>query len=171
MNRTRFSVLVLSAVEILVIGLGIVVVRATFSLDEVPCTPDDNFHGGIMVIAGAVAFLLGHLLGRVRHVSDRRPRPHPAAAGPLRSLETTQVLHIVLAGFFALGLALLVYEALSLRNPWGLRPITSYVRCARSVNPWVTGLFTGAISFLVGHWFWYPRRDGDGSGATPEAGA
>ena len=155
MIRHRLVLACLVAAEATVVVLGVIVVHATFSLDQQPCNENDTFPGGLIVLAGAAALVTGHLSGHWRRVTDRR---HRSPAGRLRWLQTTRVLHGALAAFFAMGLVLLIYEAIGLNNPWGLHPITHYVRCAKTVSPGVTTAFTAAISFLCGHWLWYPDR-------------
>ena len=60
--------------------------------------------------------------------------------------------------FLLLSAALLAYETLALASNGRFAPITHYVRCANVVaHP---AAYAGAtiVSFLAGHWFWYPRR-------------
>ena len=51
---------------------------------------------------------------------------------------------------------LLVIEMVTLSR--GVWPITYYIRCAYNAAGVETALGAAAISFLVGRWFWLPRR-------------
>jgi hypothetical protein len=152
---------VLAALGVLTLVVGALVFRATFSLADQPCNENDNFPGGFIVLVGGACFVAGHFLGHWRDVTDRHHYPRRGRLLPTRkwlSHRTSRVVHITLAVVFGVGLLLLVYESIALRNPWGLRPITSYVRCAKTVSPGITLLATSVVGFLLGHWLWYPER-------------
>lgn len=162
MSTKRVLVLaVLVGMALLTLVVGGIVFWATFALADMPCNENDNFPGGLIVIVCGVCFVAGHFLGRWREVINREHYPRSGRLLATRrwlSMRTSRTVHITLAVLFGLGIVLLVYESIGLRNPWGLHPITSYVRCAKTVNPGVTMLVASVLSFLLGHWLWYPQR-------------
>jgi hypothetical protein len=60
--------------------------------------------------------------------------------------------------FLLLGAVLLGYETLALSSASGHAPITYYLRCAYAVEKPSTVAGVVAVSFILGHWFWSPRR-------------
>jgi hypothetical protein len=57
-----------------------------------------------------------------------------------------------------LGAVLLAYETLALGDTSAHAPITYYIRCAYAVEKPATIAGVVAVSFILGHWFWSPRR-------------
>jgi hypothetical protein len=119
-------------------------------------------HGKILVAVSAAAFLLGRFAHRLRRKAGpvkpwRRPRLGSAA-----------VTHLGLLLFFAAGTCALGYEAIGMwtppggkhgASPWGIQPITHYIRRAKEVAAPATGIVAVVISFLIGHWLWPPSSD------------
>jgi hypothetical protein len=148
--------LVLTAV---VVFVCLVLAFAAGKLTGDVCTAtDDRRIDAAMVGVCVAAFFLGHFLVDKRDQSrDRYPdRPHetrPAKRGAL-------IAHIALAAFFAAGVGALGYETVGVwsDNPWHFQPITHFVRCAKNANWQLTMLVAATVSFLVGHWLWFPQR-------------
>jgi fructose-specific phosphotransferase system IIC component len=75
-----------------------------------------------------------------------------------RQKRAVLIVQLGLVLFLLLSAALLAYETLALASSGRFAPITYYVRCtSRIAHP---AAYAGAtiVSFLAGHWFWYPRR-------------
>lgn len=156
---------ILTGVLVLVTLAGVYLIVETFrGLGQVPTLQDDQHHGEVIVAFGFFAFIcgrLGHFLRRRQPVAWQPPRWGAAAwtrAG--------------LLAFFAAGVFLLSYEAIGLWmpngvSPWGIHPITDYVRYAKEVAPWPTGITAVVVGFLVGHWLWPPSRSGPANAAAP----
>lgn len=111
-------------------------------------------------------FVAGHLLGQWIEASapERRPGRQALAAGqraedPERSRTQLVVLGAAVV-FLALCTILLAYETLALVDSGRNWPITYYVRCFASSDPWWPPAL-GALGtcFLLGHWVWYPVSD------------
>lgn len=159
-----------------VIAVGWLLISAAGRLtDATPCAAVDNRAVDVfMVVVGVGAFVLGRWLVDKRDqsadelVGSRHNRATGAQAmllnNPGAARRGALVAHIALALFFAGGVAVLTYETVSLwsDNPWGLQPITHYVRCAKRVNWPLTLLVAATVSFFVGHWLWFPMRRRDG---------
>jgi hypothetical protein len=60
--------------------------------------------------------------------------------------------------FLLLGAVLLGYETIALSDTSQHAPITYYIRCAYAVEKPATVAGVVAVSFILGHWFWSPRR-------------
>lgn len=155
----RFTGLTLLAL-IVAAGGGYLVFLTFTELRESPCNANDSYSGWRIVLLAGGAFIAGHLFSR-RHYDvtelDKMPA-HPR--------RVTLVTHGALAVFLACVAIILVYETVSLwnppgqdssPNPWGLHPITHYVRCAKSVSPIRTTIITMVVGFFVGHWLWPPQ--------------
>jgi hypothetical protein len=154
----RFAVLSLIAAGVLAGGAYLAWQTVT-GLGEQPCNANDTYSGWRIVGVAAAVFVLGHLAGRAR-LHHSRP-----AAEPARPVRTAAFTHALLLVFFVSVSIILVYETVSLWappggddsvNPWGLQPITHYVRCAKSVAPWRATVIVAVVSFFVGHWLWPP---------------
>lgn len=142
-----------------VIYLGIEVARAARSLSDSACqNPNPTLRGWQILLACVAFFTIGH------YTATRRA-PHHGVSAFTRShwWNGSLAVHTALAIFFACGFAALAYETVGVwaDNPWGLQPITTYVRCARSHNPVETMLIAVTLSFFAGHWLWFPRRRRD----------
>jgi len=59
--------------------------------------------------------------------------------------------------FLLLGAVLLGYETVALGGG-GHAPITYYIRCSYAVEKPATIAAVLAVSFILGHWLWSPRR-------------
>ena len=151
---------VLTSVLALAVAGGVFLVVQTYrGLGSVPAVGDDAHHGQVIVACGFLAFILGrlaHLVRRRRTPQWESPRPGMAA-----------LTHTGLLLFFAAGVLALGYEAIGLWappggdsgvSPWGIHPITHYVRYAKEVAPWPAGIVAVVVSFLVGHWLWPPSK-------------
>jgi hypothetical protein len=155
----RFTALGLLAVGVLAIGGRVFV--ATRALADQPCNANDAFPGLLIVVVCFVCFGAGRLAANLR--DDGR---NSYLIGPQASLvperrrrrRNTVVIQVILTLFLLCVVLALAYETVGLWNPWGLRPITSYVRCAKTVDPLTTTVAAGAASLLAGHWLWYPER-------------
>ena len=64
----------------------------------------------------------------------------------------------VLVFFLLLGAVLLGYETIALSDSSAHAPITFYIRCAYAVEKPATFAGVLAVSFILGHWLWSPRR-------------
>ena len=151
--RLRAAAVLLAAAAVAAVGVRALL--AVPALAAQPCNSNDRFPGWLIVASSLAVFYAGHRLAEVR----RRPPPG-AAPDPADRTWSRRLLHLALTAFLLLLLLALAYETVSLWNPWGLRPITSYVRCAKTIDPWGTLAVTGAISFLAGHWLWTPEVTG-----------
>lgn len=60
--------------------------------------------------------------------------------------------------FLLLGAVLLGYETLALGDTDTHAPITFYIRCSYAVDKPATIAGVVAVSFILGHWLWSPRR-------------
>jgi len=60
--------------------------------------------------------------------------------------------------FLLLGAVLLGYETIALADTGDHAPITYYIRCAFAVEKPATIAGVVAVSFILGHWLWSPRR-------------
>lgn len=158
----RFTALSLLALGVAVVS-GYLAVRSITTLGDMPCNVNDTYSGWRIVAVSAGTFVLGHLAGypRRRHVQPMKVHERPA--------RVALFVHGLLFAFFLLVTLALVYETVSLWappgehdsvNPWGLQPITNYVRCSKSVAPWWTTIIVAVISFFIGHWLCPPLTRG-----------
>lgn len=60
--------------------------------------------------------------------------------------------------FLLLGTVLLGYETMALGDTSQHAPITYYIRCSYAVEKPATFAGVMAVSFILGHWLWSPRR-------------
>jgi len=60
--------------------------------------------------------------------------------------------------FLLLGAVLLGYETMALGDTGQHAPITYYIRCSYAVERPATFAGVLAVSFILGHWLWSPRR-------------
>jgi hypothetical protein len=60
--------------------------------------------------------------------------------------------------FLLLGAMLLGYETMALGDTSAHAPITFYIRCSYAVEKPATIAGVLAVSFILGHWLWSPRR-------------
>jgi hypothetical protein len=60
--------------------------------------------------------------------------------------------------FLLLGAVLLGYETMALGGTSEHAPITFYIRCSYAVEKPATIAAVLAVSFILGHWLWSPRR-------------
>lgn len=106
-----------------------------------------------IVVACAVAFLVGHLL------SNLTPAPSPddlkleASASPMPRISSQAV---IVGGLLVLCLVPIVYETISLLNESSLVAITYYVRCANVIHNVPTVAGAVAVTFFVGRWLRFP---------------
>jgi hypothetical protein len=152
---------ILTAVLVFVVAGGVLLVVLTIrGLGTVPEPKEDTTHGKILVAVSAAAFLLGRFVQRVRHRAVRKPARPPRTG-------SAAVTHLGLLLFFAAGTCALGYEAIGLwtppggnngASPWGIHPITHYIRYAKEVAAPATGIVAVVLSFLIGHWLWPPRE-------------
>ena len=169
-NPARLVPLALVAAGVLVGGAYLAWQTIT-NLGDQPCNANDTYSGWRIVGIAAAMFVLGHLAGDLRLEHATR------YATPARPTRTAVFTHALLLVFFAGVTVILLYETVSLWappgendsvNPWGLQPITHYVRCAKSVAPWRATIIVAVVSFFVGHWLWPPstHERGDGGGKS-----
>jgi fructose-specific phosphotransferase system IIC component len=83
--------------------------------------------------------------------------PDQAQASERRRERAVLIVQLGLVLFLLLSAALLAYETLALASNGRFAPITYYVRCSSRVEHPATYAGAIIISFLAGHWFWYPR--------------
>ena len=161
-DPVRFTALSLLAFGVAIVT-GYLAVRSITTLGEQPCNANDTYSGWRIVGVSAGMFVLGHLAGYPRRA---HVRPMTAHDKPSRVALFT---HGLLLALFLLVTIALVYETVSLWappgeedsvNPWGLHPITHYVRCAKSIAPWWTTIIAAVISFFIGHWLCPPLTRG-----------
>ena len=112
--------------------------------------------------------LAGYLLGggiallrtkdEIEHVEQSRSGGKDNVLGT-KWLSPKFLGYLVLWFFLANLVILLAYETYAVATV-GVWPITSFVRCANATtdNRTVLALGVGALTFLLGHWFWYPLR-------------
>jgi hypothetical protein len=169
-------VVLLAAPSAVVVAVGWLLIAAAGRLtDATPCAAVDNRAVDLLMVVVCVgAFVLGRWLVDKRDqsadelVDSRHDRATGAQAllraAPGAARRGALIAHVSLALFFAAGVAVLTYETVSLwsDNPWGLQPITHYVRCAKGVNWPLTLLVAATVSFFAGHWLWFPMRRRDG---------
>lgn len=60
--------------------------------------------------------------------------------------------------FLLLGAVLLGYETIALGDTSEHAPISFYIRCSYAVEKQATIAGVLAVSFILGHWLWSPRR-------------
>lgn len=119
-----------------------------------------------LVSFSIAGFVGGHLLGQWIDATYRPGEPgRGQAAGsrniadPQRSKTQLVVLGAAVA-FLGLSTILLAYETLALVDVQRNWPITYYVRCFASSDPWwPPALGALGVCFLLGHWVWYPAGD------------
>jgi len=160
MKRTA-RVALLGLIAVLMVMIGGRVLLATRALAEQPCNANDSFPGWLIVVVCLATFGLGGGIGRLRDSSADRDSVGPGALaiqGGRRALWNSVVIHLILTLLLLSILLVLAYETVGLRNPWGLRPITSYVRCAKTIDPWTTIVAASAVTLLAGHWLWHPTQ-------------
>jgi len=58
--------------------------------------------------------------------------------------------------FLLLAALLLGYETLALSGAGDHAPITYYVRCTYAVGKPATFVGASLLSFILGHWLWFP---------------
>ena len=79
--------------------------------------------------------------------------------GPRRRLRNPAIwVQAGLVIFLLLGAVLLGYETLALGETGAHAPITFYIRCSFAVEKPATFAGVLAVSFILGHWLWSPRR-------------
>ena len=144
---------------LLVLGFGIEIVHGALAIgDPKNCAgavPEDAATGWKLVIASGAAFLLGHVLNHWRPVDYGQPQ---RSRWLPEGLDTKRLIHISLAALFGVGALLLFYEAIGLTGVNGLHPITHFVRCGKAQSARDAGFFSCGVTFLLGHWLWYPAR-------------
>ncbi len=129
----------------------------------------DGLRSFALVSFSIGGFVGGHLLGQWIDASNqaREPGRHEGAAGkrvgdPERS-HAQLVVQGAAVAFLALSAILLAYETLALVDVGRNWPITYYVRCFASSDPWwPPALGALGVCFLLGHWVWYPSGDRSG---------
>jgi hypothetical protein len=179
-QRDYLSLTVLGASLCLLVVGGIVTLQRALALPPAPCTldaggspialADMGLPNHLLVLWGVALILVGRLLGSLRDRRDGLLPTGPRAFSLLnRKIVTAALVVIFLGVSFAL-----FYEALGvMRVAQGsiLQPITYYTRCAIHYDihpdpnnlsvvqfPLLTVLVTASVCFVLGHWFWYPRR-------------
>jgi hypothetical protein len=156
--RTLETVILTGVLVLVALGGVYLIVQTFHGLGPAPPPRDDRLNGELIVAFGFLAFICGrlaHLLRRRQPVDKWHPPRWGAAAWTRAG---------VLA-FFAACVFLLSYEAIGLWmpngvSPWGIHPITHYVRYAKEHAALSTGIITVIVSFLIGHWLWPPSRSG-----------
>ena len=79
--------------------------------------------------------------------------------GPRRRLRNPAIwVQAGLVIFLLLGAVLLGYETVALGDTSHHAPITYYIRCAYAIEKPATFAGVLAVSFILGHWLWSPRR-------------
>jgi hypothetical protein len=79
--------------------------------------------------------------------------------GPRRRLRNPAIwVQAGLVIFLLLGAVLLGYETIALGDTSEHAPITFYIRCSYAVEKQATIAGVLAVSFILGHWLWSPRR-------------
>lgn len=140
----------LAALAVLTVILGVRAVQGALKLSETACQdPRETVPGWFILLIGLVMLGTGHLTARYRAART-------AAVGPARARPSDVAVHVLLVLFFMAITVALIYETAALLALGGLQPITRYIQCARALDPTTTTLATGAVSFLVGHWLWFP---------------
>lgn len=158
--RRALRIAVLAAVTLLVLYLAVRVSIAAGRLADTACSnPHPVLPGWAILLVCVSLFGAGRLAVSLRDESADAGGPPrttvPGAAGGM-------AVRIAMALVFLFGVGALAYETVGVwANPWGLAPITHYVRCARSADPLTTTLVAGTLSFFVGHWLWFPGRGRD----------
>jgi hypothetical protein len=154
--RTLETVILTGVLGLVTLGGVYLIVQTFRGLGQLPTPQNDQHHGEVIVACGFLAFICGRLTHLLRRRRSAWQEPRWGAAAWTRA---------GLLAFFAAGVFLLSYEAIGLWtpngvSPWGIHPITHYVRYAKEVAPWPTGIIAVVVSFLVGHWLWPPSRSG-----------
>jgi hypothetical protein len=160
-NPRKLALLVGSLAIVLYVGARVSWAARSLS-SNMTCTRHATIPGGAILVACIAAFVAGHVLTRRRdHHPGRRESPEP------RHWWTKPfAVHIALAVFFACAFVTLAYETLGVwgdapNTPWGIYPLTSYVRCARDISTpsaAQTMAISVVVSFVLGHWLWFPGR-------------
>jgi hypothetical protein len=120
------------------------------------------------VVAGALAFGLGRLLGYWRDSSSEPAEHDPPGDSLLAADEVADRQHrhrafavqLVLASTLTLVSGLLAYESWAELASPPRSPITDFVRCASQSQVAFpqTLVAVVALLFLAGHWLWHPAR-------------
>lgn len=160
MRRRAARLALLAGAGLALAGLTIWVVAGSLTLSGSPCGNPPPSRGpippAVMVATCVAAFGLGRLAGLLTPVATARLASWPPSRTP--GMVATQLL---LVAFLGLVAALLAYETVALANPTRLWPITFYVRCAEVVAPGRTLIGAAAVSFVLGHWLWFPPREAE----------
>lgn len=98
-----------------------------------------------------VAFSGGRLAGYLRAPARNIGMTRWIAAGSL-------LTDAVMVAVYFLVIPLLAYDAYALLFPGRVWPLAYYLRCVIDLAPVSTSSGAAAVSFLLGHWFWYPAR-------------
>lgn len=119
--------------------------------DGQPVRPADLL--SVLGVGACIAgFFGGHLFGRMSEASPDR-RSHRRATNWQRLLIQVGLAVLVVAA--ALTLA---YETIAVLPSSAIWPVTYYVRCGVDLSPPLAVIGGLSLSFLLGHWFWYPDR-------------
>ena len=98
-------------------------------------------------------FVMGHLFG---HILESGPGSGYRGGGG----RITLTVQLVLIGLLVSATSALFYETYAvIHDKW---PITSYIRCFAHLWPLEAGIGAFALFFLLGHWIWYPNKNGAG---------
>jgi hypothetical protein len=157
-QRAVLALEIILAATILVIGA--VAVWRVSSWSPACTAPVAPAAGWSVVFASGAFFVLGRLAS-----FWRAEPPHPY--NELHHQRSGFFIHVLLAVVFLALTFILAYETVGVWNPWGLEPITHYVRCATTIHmagglpagAMVAGVFAAAVSFVAASWLWYPDRE------------
>ena len=158
------SIGLLSATGLILVWAMISAVSYTVAHTSPPCSNPPRLDSDppqlAVVSLGLMAFALGHLTARWQAVDPKhvRRRTRASSIPPEndRRRRDALVIQALLLAFLLEMLGLLIIEIVTLSR--GVWPITFYVRCAYDAAGWQSTLAAAAVLFLVGRWFWLPRR-------------
>jgi hypothetical protein len=157
LNSARVAGGVLALYVLVLAGLLVTGVYYGVTFDPGRCSSSAaaSSNTGLLLAALAVlSFGAGRLLGHLRRSAHTGPTVIPQRTHE----QVAPAVMWSLAGFLLLVFVLLVYETAALAGVDGLRPISSYVRCAATQGPGLTALATATVGSLLGSWIWYPTR-------------
>jgi hypothetical protein len=111
----------------------------------------------VIVILCCGSALLGRLAGYLREPVTNKPRV--GEAPPSQDRWRAGLAQFWVSIFLLVCVACLAFETFSLAV--GIWPITYYVRCANDYLPLPTIGGACITAFLLGHWLWFPAREGE----------
>jgi hypothetical protein len=154
------EIALLGGIAVVLLILIVWIATASLALHLAPCdpaSPKSQWPGAVTVSVALLFFGLGRLAAYWREPGDEPAQLIDETARKQRVLKAA-IVQGAFTGFLLLTAVLLTYETLSLSNFDRFWPITLYVRCANEIAALPTVAAACVLSFLLGHWLWFPER-------------